>query len=292
MRRGGTAIAAATVSFPGSWPSAAGFNRHQCNGVQSRSAAAGRDGQSGRRVVLPAPVRQGDACPALPEHAVVRRLRRVDPGDRCDAHRQRREPGHRDPDDSCTAGERLPDHLDVSVAPITDSTGDAKFVVPGSGLRPRAAPASPPDSRQRSTPSRRRAGTPRLSPDRRNLLVLPTSLTNPAPSTTPIQVAFDKKTNPFHVLVVPMGDATKTYSSQFGAAAQAAVQEGMTGTVARIFPLASGVGNLGSTGGEGLQYTITPTLLDLKSLGLLDRPGSSAARARATARSRDSSSRC
>ena len=70
-----------------------------------------------------------------------------------------------------------------------------------------------------------------------------------------------------------MGDGTKVYSDQFTAAAQAAVEDGMTGTIARTYPLAAGVGNLGSTGGEGLQYTIAPTLLDLKALQLLDTNG-------------------
>ena len=57
-----------------------------------------------------------------------------------------------------------------------------------------------------------------------------------------------------------MGDASKVYRSQFGSAAQAAVQDGMTATLSRVLPVAAGVGNLGSTAGEGLQYTIDPTL--------------------------------
>lgn len=161
-----------------------------------------------------------------------------------------------------------------SVAPIADSTGDAKFIVPGSGLSPAAGAGFTArfTATVNSQSKASRNAAPVAGPPQ-TFSFLPTSLTNPAPSTTPIQAAFDKRTNPFHVLVVPMGDATKTYSSQFGAAAQAAVQDGMTGTVARIFPVASGVGNLGSTGGQGLQYTITPTLLDLKTLGLLDSTG-------------------
>src|SRR3954454_8330881 len=161
-----------------------------------------------------------------------------------------------------------------SVAPLPDSTGDPTFIVPGPGLSPAAAAgftarftATVNFQSKASRSATPAAGTPQT------LSFLPTSLTNPAPSTTPIQAAFDKQTNPFHVLVVPMGDATKTYTSQFTAAAQVAVQDGMTGTVGRIFPVASGVGNLGSTRGEGLQYTITPTLLDLKSLNLLDSTG-------------------
>jgi CSLREA domain-containing protein len=161
-----------------------------------------------------------------------------------------------------------------SVAPIADSTGDPSFIVPGSGLSPTSGAgftarftATVNSQSKASRNSAAVAGPPQT------FSFLPTSLTNPAPSTTPIQAAFDKTTNPFHVLVVPMGDPTKTYSSQFSAAAQAAVQDGMTATVGRIFPVASGVGNLGSTRGEGLQYTITPTLLDLKSLGLLDSNG-------------------
>ena len=161
-----------------------------------------------------------------------------------------------------------------SVAPLPDSTGDPSFIVPGSGLSPAGGAGFTArfTATVNSQSKASRSATPVAGPPQ-TFSFLPTSVTNPAPSTTPIQAAFDKKTNPFHVLVVPMGDATKTYGSQFSAAAQAAVQDGMTGTLARIFPVASGVGNLGSTGGEGLQYTIIPTLLDLKALNLLDSTG-------------------
>jgi CSLREA domain-containing protein len=152
-------------------------------------------------------------------------------------------------------------------APMPSSTGDPTFVVPGPALAPAGGAAFTATfsatvnfqskASKSATPV---AGTPVT------FTKLPTSLTNPAPSATNITAAFDKKTNPFHVLVVPMGDASKVYSTQFTSAAQAAIQDGMTGTVSRIFPLAAGVGNLGSTGGEGLQYTITPTLLPLNTL--------------------------
>jgi CSLREA domain-containing protein len=153
-----------------------------------------------------------------------------------------------------------------STAPAVDSTGDPKFVIPGSAVAPVGGAAF--STTFSATVNYQAKASKSATPVAGSVTFnrTPTSLTNPAPSANPITASFDRKTNPFHVLVVPMGDATKVYSSQFSAAAQAAVQDGMTGTLSRVFPVAAGVGNLGSTAGEGLQYTITPTLLPLNAL--------------------------
>jgi CSLREA domain-containing protein len=153
-----------------------------------------------------------------------------------------------------------------SAAPSVDSTGDPKFVIPGSSVSPTGGAAF--NTTFTATVNYQAKASRTATPVAGSVTFnrTPTSLTNPAPSANPISASFDRKTNAFHVLVVPMGDASKVYSSQFGAAAQAAVQDGMTGTLSRIFPVAAGVGNLGSLGGEGLQYTITPTLLPLNAL--------------------------
>ena len=58
---------------------------------------------------------------------------------------------------------------------------------------------------------------------------------------------------------------------QWTTAGQQALQDGMTAAVARQYPLPGGIGNLGGTG--GLRYMVTPTLLDLKRLNLLDGSG-------------------
>ncbi|HMD34665.1 MAG TPA: hypothetical protein VKH42_06850, partial [Vicinamibacterales bacterium] len=153
-----------------------------------------------------------------------------------------------------------------STAPAIDSTGDPKFVIPGSAVAPAGGAAF---STTFSATVNYQAKSGRSATPVSGSVTFtrtPTSPTNPAPSANAISASFDRKTNPFHVLVVPMGDASKVYTSQFSAAAQAAIQDGMTGTLSRIFPVAAGVGNLGSIGGEGLQYTIIPTLLPLNAL--------------------------
>ena len=58
-----------------------------------------------------------------------------------------------------------------------------------------------------------------------------------------------------------MGNAANSYSSEFPAAAVAAVENGMQ-TLSRIFPVPSGVGTLGGSTG-GIRYAINPTLLNV-----------------------------
>ena len=147
-----------------------------------------------------------------------------------------------------------------SVAPLPDSTGDPKFVIPGSGLTNSTGAAFAATFTASVSYQAKASKTATAVSGTATFTRLPTSLTNPAPSANPITASVDKRTAQFHILVVPMGDASKVYSSQFGSGAQAAVQDGMTATLSRVLPVAAGVGNLGSTAGEGLQYTIDPTL--------------------------------
>jgi hypothetical protein len=150
-----------------------------------------------------------------------------------------------------------------TVAPMADSTGDPKFVVPGSlvsrataftanfattlGYRSRSSKTAPYGAIQQITFS-----------------------TRPG-SSSPISASFDRPSNALGILFVPMGDGTKTYDTQWTAAGQQALQDGMTAGVARTYPLPNGIGNLGGTG--GLRYLVAPTLLDLKRLNLLDGSG-------------------
>ncbi len=150
-----------------------------------------------------------------------------------------------------------------AVAPMADSTGDPKFVVPGSlvsranaftanfattlGYRSRSSKTAPYGAIQQITFS-----------------------TRPG-SSSPISASFDRPSNALGILFVPMGDGTKTYDTQWTAAGQQALQDGMTAGVARTYPLPNGIGNLGGTG--GLRYLVAPTLLDLKRLNLLDGNG-------------------
>ena len=65
-------------------------------------------------------------------------------------------------------------------------------------------------------------------------------------TSTSISAAFDRPSNALGILFVPMGDATKTYSTQWTTSAQQALQDGMTAAVARQYPLFAGIGNLGT----------------------------------------------
>ena len=139
-----------------------------------------------------------------------------------------------------------------TAAPLADSTGDPKFVVP-----PAFVTSGSPFTatftatiRYQSRPNSRTAFTAGQI----------TFSTRPGTNTA-ITAAFAGPSNAFSVLFVPMGDATRTYSSQWSATAQQALQDGMTAAVARQYPLPAGIGQLGGAG--GLRYSVTPTLLDL-----------------------------
>ena len=149
-----------------------------------------------------------------------------------------------------------------TAAPLADSTGDPKFVVPPAFVtsgNPFTATFTA-TIRYQSRPNSRTAFTAGQI----------TFSTRPG-TNTPITAAFARPSNPFSMLFVPMGDATRTYSSQWSATAQQAVQDGVTATVARQYPLPAGIGQLGSAG--GLRYSVTPTLLDLRALNLLNAQG-------------------
>ena len=76
---------------------------------------------------------------------------------------------------------------------------------------------------------------------------------------------FERQTNALRILVVPMGDATQLYGTQYTATDQVTVQNAMQ-TLARIYPVPAGTGDLAGTTG-GIRYTVdTATLLDLRSV--------------------------
>ncbi|HEV2711637.1 MAG TPA: hypothetical protein VGU26_00955, partial [Gaiellaceae bacterium] len=77
---------------------------------------------------------------------------------------------------------------------------------------------------------------------------------------------FDQLTNDLRVLVIPMGDANLSYSSQFGSAAQAAVQNGMD-TLSRLLPVRAGVSSDLASGTGGIRYTIDlAAMLNLRAI--------------------------
>lgn len=84
---------------------------------------------------------------------------------------------------------------------------------------------------------------------------------------------FERKTNALRILVVPMGDPTQAFASQFPSAAQTDIQNAMT-TLDRIYPVESGTGDLSSSTG-GVRYTIDlAAMVDLKSIANAYNPTS------------------
>ncbi len=139
-----------------------------------------------------------------------------------------------------------------ATAPVNDSTADVKFIVSGSALAPGAttdaytASFSATITFQYKTSA---TATPVVSS--RTLTAFTTK-------------TVEKKTNALRILVVPMGNAANAYSSEFPAAAVAAIENGMQ-TLSRLFPVPSGVTTLGTESG-GIRYAIDSTLLDVGSL--------------------------
>src|SRR4029077_19246940 len=76
---------------------------------------------------------------------------------------------------------------------------------------------------------------------------------------------FEQRTGALRVLVVPMGDATQTYATQFDATDQSVTQNGVR-ALSRMLPVPDGVSDLSSTSTGGVRYRIAPTLLDLRTL--------------------------
>lgn len=85
-------------------------------------------------------------------------------------------------------------------------------------------------------------------------------------SPTALTAAFDKSTNAFRVLAIPMGDKAQTYSTQFSDSARVATENGFA-TLSRIYPVAGGVSSTLNTTTGGIRYKLDlAAMLDLKSV--------------------------
>jgi plastocyanin len=85
---------------------------------------------------------------------------------------------------------------------------------------------------------------------------------------SPVIGNFDQLTNDLRLLVIPMGDANLSYSSQFGSAAQQAVQNGMA-ALSRMLPVRAGVSSdlAATTTPAGIRYTINlAAMLNLRAV--------------------------
>jgi hypothetical protein len=108
-------------------------------------------------------------------------------------------------------------------------TGDPRFVVPGSMLSKTAAFTA-----NFSTTLTYQARASKSNPYGPVQQV--TFSTRPGTSTA-ISVNFDRPSNALAVLFVPMGDAAKTYNTQWTTTGQQALQDGMTAAVSREYKL-------------------------------------------------------
>ena len=154
----------------------------------------------------------------------------------------------------------FPQIATFSVAPLVDSPGDPKFLVPGSVLAPASTTAAYMATFSGTITYQwltSKTATP--IPGSVTLSALPGT-------TTPIASNVERRTNALRILVVPMGDASQSVSSQFSSKAQSTVQDGML-TLSRIYPVENGTSDLSATTG-GIRYTINPALLDLGPRGL------------------------
>jgi Tol biopolymer transport system component len=141
-----------------------------------------------------------------------------------------------------------------ATSPSPDSSGDPIFVVPGNVLAPSSTTAAF-TATFRATLRYESRTSPNATPTTGSVTFSQT------PQGTSISREVERRTNALRILVVPMGDPTRLFASQFSEAARGAVQQGLA-TVSRVFPVPAGVTELSGNG--GLRYTILPSLLDLR----------------------------
>jgi Tol biopolymer transport system component len=142
-----------------------------------------------------------------------------------------------------------PSTATYAAAPVKDIPADIKFVVPGSAL----APGSTTNAYTASFSAMinfqyKTSATGAVTPSSRSFSSF---------ASKPIE----KKTNALRILVVPMGNASNPYSTEFPAEAVSAVENGIQ-TLSRIYPVPDGVSTLGANSG-GIRYAIDSTLLNV-----------------------------
>lgn len=154
----------------------------------------------------------------------------------------------------------FPQIATFSVAPLVDSPGDPKFLVPGSVLAPASTTAAFTATFSGTISYQWLTG--------KSATAVPGAVTlSTIPGTSsPITASVEHKTNALRILVVPMGDTSQLSSSEFSSKAQSAVQDGLL-TMSRVYPVENGTGDLIGTAG-GLRYTINSGLLNLGPSGL------------------------
>lgn len=95
------------------------------------------------------------------------------------------------------------------------------------------------------------------------------SIVLPGLTETPITKDVNAKSNALRVLLVPMGDGTRGYSTDFPASASRATQTALE-NMGRALPVPAGLSDLTETSKPaGIRYRILPSLLDLNALGVM-----------------------
>jgi uncharacterized delta-60 repeat protein len=140
-------------------------------------------------------------------------------------------------------------------APMVDSTGDPKFLVPGSMLAPAGSTASFTATFSATVSYQSKTSSRDTSPVSGSV-----TLTTLSGLTAPVTAAVGQRSNALRVLAVPMGDA----SQRFADTANAAVQNGFT-ALSRLYPVPAGVGSLVGTTG-GVRFSMNAGMLDLRNV--------------------------
>jgi hypothetical protein len=146
------------------------------------------------------------------------------------------------------------------------SVADPVFIVPSANLVPAPSNASFTPTIKATITFNRSDGVSTQTGQTR--IFCSTALTAPcaAPAFNVSGKKFETLTNALRVLVVPMGDKTKAFTSQYTTADQQIVQNAMQ-ALSRLYPTTAGVADLTVASG-GIRYVVdTATMLDLPSTG-------------------------
>ena len=152
-----------------------------------------------------------------------------------------------------------PPTLGLTVA--NDSPANPIFVVPGTALKSSTGTEFTATFKATLKYKAKPAGSTTFGDEQTILL--------PSATDTPISKSVNAASNALRVLVVPMGDGTRGYSTDFPSSASKATQTALE-NMARALPVPAGVSDLTETSkAAGIRYRILPSLLDLNALGLM-----------------------
>jgi len=133
-----------------------------------------------------------------------------------------------------------------------ESLGDPIFVVPAGNLTPAPLDATFTPTFSVTITFNRKLGTTTQSAQTKTISISPGR-------------TFERETNALRVYLVPMGDVSQPYNTQYTSTDQTIVQNAMQ-TFSRIYPVPAGIADLTATTG-GVRYVVdTATILDLRSI--------------------------